>query len=97
MICEPPSDKNKIKQMVNNFISENNIIQTLKNRIPDFHGDEITLYFVRPSKDYPIGWEGGQKSSFFSGEITEYAIVVVNIPWDSESSDDFSFFFTKTG
>ena len=105
MICEPPSDNGELECVVIKFIEENNIIQTMKNRKrDDFHTTfdyttdyvdpkRLELNFVKPSKDFPIGWNRGDHSGWLSGLITDYTIVRVRIPWDATDSSDFEFDF----
>ena len=97
MICEPPSDKDELERVVINFIEENDIVQTIKARKTSDFGSQIDpleitlikLYFVKPSKSYPIGWKSGDHAGFFSGFITDHTIIIVRIPWDSTDTSDF--------
>jgi len=103
MICEPPSDRAELERVVINFIEENDIVQTLKARSIDWNGaptqldaldiTQIDLYFVEPSRDYPIGFDNGYHNGFFSGFITDHTIIEVRIPWDSTGKSDFSFIY----
>jgi hypothetical protein len=102
MICEPPSDKEELERVVFNFIEENDILQTIKKRKIDQNGiptqqyylniNLIKLYFVEPSKSYPIGWNRGEHAGFFSGFITDHTIIEVRIPWESTDTSDFEIF-----
>ena len=93
MICEPPSTNEELHKIILEYINNNNIVLSIKNRMPEIQCDEIWLVFTKPSKEFPVGWIGGVKSNFFGVRITDYAIVDVYIPWNSISNSDFRIIF----
>jgi len=92
MICLPPSDEDELISLVKNYIKQNNVVQMMKNRIPEFYGNYIMLVFVEPSKDYPVGWNRGDSGGFFSIDIDHYSIININIPWNSKDDTDWNIY-----
>lgn len=52
MVCEPPLDRETLKEMAKDFIVKNNFINDLKSRVPDFQGEKVGINFVKAFKGF---------------------------------------------
>jgi hypothetical protein len=79
--------------MAFDFIAESGIVQSMKSRMGEgFRCERLFLYFVEPSRDYPIGWDNGFQGGFLTIGLDHYTIFGIHIPWDSENPDEYVWF-----
>jgi hypothetical protein len=90
MICEPPAESDELVQVVLQYIQENDIVQALKNRLPERDVDGVTLAFVEPSKDFPIGWNSGEATGW-DGEkrLGDHTLIRVTTANDVQSQNAY--------
>ncbi|MCL2367963.1 MAG: hypothetical protein FWC72_03110 [Oscillospiraceae bacterium] len=88
MVCEPPVGEADRQAIVYDFIQNNDIIFSLKSRVPDLYVTTINLSFVEPSIHYPIGWNEGMGGGIFMSEITGNQIVRVLVYFDVQANEE---------
>jgi len=91
MICQPPTDRDELIQLVLQYIQENNIVQELQKREPDHNVDETSLWFIEPSKTFPIGWDSKEPEGWASNgdSMNNHLLISVTIPRNAQSQSDY--------
>lgn len=91
MICEPPSERDELIQLVLQYVHENNIVQELQKREPDRDVDSIRLSFIEPSKAFPIGWNSKEPGGWAAGtdSMVNHILISVTIPKDAQSKNEY--------
>jgi hypothetical protein len=94
MICEPPTEKDALKELVLNYIQEHDIINDLLNRSPEINVDAVELSFFKPSIGFPVGWKyiHDGKFSFLALEFDRNLIIRIYIPKKAQSQNEYEIF-----
>ncbi len=109
MVCEPVDDKTQLAEKLEQLMEEKDVVQKAKDYFQEDYGKmygyeyikrykhedlRISVYFYKPSKKYPIGWqpiEGYYISDY--DEMNENLLMVINIPWNAETMDEHEYYF----
>ena len=106
MMCEPPNDQMSIREKVDAFLSQENIVETLKLRSADLikelnavHGENqplvgINLVFLEPSKDLNIG-EFPDDIYDSKYHIGEHRVLTVSVSFVSDDQYEIDYFWPR--
>lgn len=97
MVCKPPSGRDQLKSMVDNYIKSNNIVEKLKARGNGKITGELELDFVKPTKAFPIGWNSGYEEGNYLDkhwlDSDNNSILTVFMPVNAKSEDEYTYVF----
>ena len=101
MVCEPVDDKVEQVEKLERLMEQKEVIEGVKDYYRENFGDKygydalrISVDFYKPSKEFPIGWQPLEAYSMEDyPEMTENLLVSVNVPWDSDSVDEHTYYF----
>ncbi len=103
MVCEPVYDKVQLVEKLERLMEEKQVVQGVRDYYQENFAEEygynnlhIFVYFFKPSKEFPIGWqpvEGYDMEDY--QEITDYLILTIGFPWDAESKDEHTYYFWR--
>lgn len=94
MICEPPKTPEELKDVVRNYVKDNDVVNEVRNRIAtEFPGEKdeyvITLTFYEPSSKFPIGWQARPDYDFTGNDISDNIIFTILL--ESGNNDTYTY------